>query len=539
MAPRTRLHRLLAVLILVILYRISVWAAPPTEPTSGHLAFPTAEGYGRFAIGGRGGKVYHINSLSTGSGSGGSCNAGGCGGSAPFSAGTVTFRDCVQDRFGVGPRTCIFRVGGLIDFSPSDCVSCFNPVPPYLTIAGQTAPGSGILLKAMLLDIRDSHDVIIRHIRSRPGPDPIGGPHSDLKSFGASTYSGLGTNGPFTQNIIFDHCSGGWANDDTTSIYYAYDVTFQWNLWSEGFENAFNGWYGKCGVIGGGSRISYIHNLCANFVDRLPYVQAGDVQMVNNVLYNAPGAINVNPWYGNIRLAVIDNYMKIGSASSENPEGVYIREIGFTAAPCVTGDNCAGGPAAYAQRVTTDTQIYVHNNYHNALRPTGAEPQDAIIRWHTNSGDNLPSYTTVPVGFPVMPTLPSQTDAATAYTQVLAKAGAYQVGDGVYATVRSDSIDQRARTDTVNGTGLWRADTPAEVGGYPTYTSGTPYVDTDGDGMADGWEDAHGLNKNDASDGPTLDVASGYSHLELFLNELAGDGATATTGVPTLIRVLR
>jgi hypothetical protein len=209
---------------------------------------------------------------------------------------------------------------------------------------------------------------------------------------------------------------------------------------------------------------------------------------------------------------------------------VYIREIGTTGAPCTAGDNCFGGPAAYAQRVSTDTQIYVHDNYHNTLRPTGSEPQDAIIKWHTDSGDNLPSYTTIPAGFPVMPTIPSQTNAATAYTDVLAKAGAYKVADGVYATVRSDSIDQRARDNTTAGTGLWRAYPSAEVGGYPTYATGTAYVDTDGDGMADAWEDAHGLNKNDASDGPTLDEASGYSHLELFLNEMAGDGTAAGSG---------
>ena len=125
------------------------------------------------------------------------------------------------------------------------------------------------------------------------------------------------------------------------------------------------------------------------------------------------------------------------------------------------------------------------------------------------------------------PALSSQTSAAQALTDALNKAGAYAVAGGS-ATVRRDSIDQRAVTDVINGTGNAFLSNESQVGGYPTYNSGTPYPDTDGDGMSDAWETAHGLNPNDASDGPTL-TANGYTNLENFLNELAGDNIPGQT----------
>ena len=132
----------------------------------------------------------------------------------------------------------------------------------------------------------------------------------------------------------------------------------------------------------------------------------------------------------------------------------------------------------------------------------------------------MPRSGTLLPGFPV---ITDETSAAQAYTDVLAKAGAR-------VPVR-DSVDQRAVNDVLNGTGHIITH-PSQVGGYPVYNSGTPYTDTDGDGMSDSWETANGLNPTNAADGPTI-AANGYSNLENFLNELAGD-TPATPGPPDI-----
>jgi pectate lyase len=120
--------------VLAVAFVCALLVLCPAPVVSQVKAFPSAEGYGANALGGRGGKAYNINSLAAGSGSAGSCNSGGCGGSAPFTSGSVTLGDCLADRFGVGARSCIFRVGGTINWT-IEYPTSFS----YLTIAGQTA----------------------------------------------------------------------------------------------------------------------------------------------------------------------------------------------------------------------------------------------------------------------------------------------------------------------------------------------------------------------------------------------------------------
>ena len=111
------------------------------------------------------------------------------------------------------------------------------------------------------------------------------------------------------------------------------------------------------------------------------------------------------------------------------------------------------------------------------------------------------------------PAIPSQTDAFQAKTDVLNNAGAT-------VPVR-DSVDVRVINDVKNGTGNALIRLPDDVGGYPTINAGTPYTDTDADGMSDAYETANGLNPNYPSDGPVI-TANGYSNLENFLHTLAG-----------------
>ena len=205
---------------------------------SQQLAFPTAEGYGKYSKGGRGGVVYEVTTL----------NASGTG-----SLGAAINAS--------GPRTVVFRVSGTIegDFSISN---------DKITIAGQTAPGDGICIKGSITN--SASDVIIRYIRIRANPivetDAIWG--------------------RYEKNIIVDHISASWSSDEVMSLYHNENVTIQWCMITE--PCAKNGDGHRFGGIWGGPYSSHHHNLIAHSDSRNPRWASGcgynDYR--NNVLYN-------------------------------------------------------------------------------------------------------------------------------------------------------------------------------------------------------------------------------------------------------------
>ena len=480
-----------------------------TYTTGPQLAFPTAEGYGRFAQGGRGGKAYNINSLLNTAGSGGSCNEGGCAG------GTITFRDCLQDRFGVGKRTCIFKVGGLLTWPCSYEVGLpgCDVHGPYITIAGQTAPGDGIMLKNFQLLFRNTaHNVIVRHLRIRPGKDiPSPSDGGALKIFEDTTSGSC-------HDIIFDHVSLGWNPDDAVVFWGGHNLTIQWSIFSDGLgTTVLPSGPGKCGqwipFASGNQSMSTLHNFMANMGNRCPALTNGNQQVVNNLMYNFYEGTIVHPGLADLPAFTefVSNYWKVGPNTPEG-FGMKINLYGCGAPDAI----CATADASLA---------YLSGNIHTIDRPTLAGPEDAMV---LQVGSSPLPITATPLGFP---TIPSQTDAFTARDQALARAGAYAVGDGIYNPVRRDSIDQKAINDFNNGTGRNSLLDEALLGGYPTYSAGVGYTDTDWDGIADAWETAHGLNPTNAADGPQL-AANGYSNLENFLNELAGDEVSGSRRPP-------
>lgn len=498
---------------------------PPPGP---QLAFPTAEGWGRFAKGGRGGKAYNINSLSRSAGSGGSCNAGGCSG------GEITLSDCMTDRFGVGARTCIFRIGGLIDFSDNGtrkCERCADATP-FLTVAGQTAPGDGIMIRGMEFGMSNTHDIIVRHLRLRAGNTPF----NDQGSMGTIGYTNP------THDVIFDHFSVGWAPDDTIESD-GWNFTFQWGIVSEGLGYCQTLPEPYCdtskaqGTDGGDDRtsqgepvgVSLLHNYYAHMEKRLPIIGGGRVQIVNSMIYNSGGS-GIMVFFaqsGRNRgdLELVNNYWVSGPDNNNGHPWV-------TLLACGNGNNC---PEVQASRV------YLSGNYHSLHRPDNSSPETDVIE-----GDPPwdPQVVSTPFGDP-FPPVPSQVSAQQAHTDLLARAGAYAVAGGGMSP-RRDLIDQRSIDSSACGlsgsclagyypSGAYDTQTtdsyagPAtDAHGWPTYNNGTPYPDTDGDGIADDWETAHGLNPTDAADGPAL-ASNGYSNLENFINELAGDGAPLGT----------
>ena len=212
----------------------------------GPLAFPGAEGYGKYTRGGRGGAVYAVTTLAD--------------------AGPGSLRAAVEAS---GPRTVVFRVSGTIALE-----SPLTIRNPNITIAGQTAPGDGIAIKNHPLMI-GADEVIIRYIRVRLGDQT----DADTDAVSAR----------YVRNIILDHVSASWSVDETMSIYHADDVTVQWSLVSESLYLTHHdkGAHGF-GGIWGGNRSTYHHNLLAHHSSRNPRFASGcgTTDFRNNVVFN-------------------------------------------------------------------------------------------------------------------------------------------------------------------------------------------------------------------------------------------------------------
>jgi pectate lyase len=414
------------------------------------LAFPGAEGFGRFAKGGRGGQVIEVTNL----------NDSGIG----------SLRAALTAQ---GPRTVVFRVSGTIDLN--NWIRIENP---FLTIAGQTAPGDGVTIKGML-DFR-TDDVVVRYIRVRPGPGSI--PSPEVTDAIAVTYN--------SNNVILDHVSLSWASDEVASIWGPSDVnniTIQWSIIAESLHCPTprhpEGCHGKGTLIGGGTtNASFHHNLLAHHVDRNPNLTSGNQDIVNNVIYNYGDiGTNLRGLWAVLSANVVGNYYLPGP---DSPTKRTVRLYG--------GDS-----------YTASSGVYVEGNIHPVYRPNNSLPETDIIY----RGGGQPELPTAGSRFNFSQV--TTTDAFQAKIDVLNKAGAI-------LPVR-DSVDARVVDDVRNLTG-GIINMPSDVGGYPILSSGTPPADNDHDGMPDNWELANGFNPNDASDGLQDANGNGFTNLEEYLN---------------------
>lgn len=415
------------------------------------LAFPEAEGFGRLAKGGRGGQVFEVTNLKDN--------------------GLGSFRAALEAH---GPRTVVFRVSGTIVLA--DRIQIVNP---YLTIAGQTAPGEGVEINGML-DIQ-THDIIIRYLRVRVGagslPEPV-------------VRDSIQITGPSSENIILDHVSLSWGVDETFSIWNAPagGFTVQWSIISESLNCPApqhpKGCHGKGVLIGGRTtKVSFHHNLLAHHPDRNPNLTSGDIDMVNNVIYNYRSVQNIRPKYGVMRVNAIGNAYIPGPNTPTKPGAIRLY----------------GG-----QKYNEASGVYLKGNvYPDKGTAESIEQMDMVYRF--GSSPDL-----VVVGkrynFPLVAT----SDAFQAYDHVLEKAGAI-------LPIR-DAIDRRIVKEVRNKTGKL-IDMPSDVGGLIKLASGASPQDTDKDGMPDHWEIKWGLDPKDEVDGVKDTDNDGYTNLEEFLND--------------------
>ena len=463
-------------------------------------AFPTAEGFGAASVGGRGGVVCPVTDTSD-SGSPGS------------------LRYCLMLN---QPRTVIFRTSGTITLT-----DVIQSPSPYLTIAGQTSPG-GIQIKGNqstsptnwgIWFTSGSHDIIIRHLRVRTG-----GGNQDDAGANLLFYS---TTSPI-YNVIVDHCDFEWGSDSQLQFYGGdgHDFTSQWNLIAEGAQNSANE-NGKGDHIGGfggfPTRMSVHHNAYVNNYQRVPLVQHGSViDFRNNVIYNWGGNNGaVFGQYGthhSVFANVINNIWLVGPQS-----GTPFLALGNGGPVDVAGGSAEAG----------GTKVFLSGNWGPGCT-SGCADQWAGLS--PNTWDRFEAFG----DGATYPAPQSQFDAGSAYsvasvTTTPTSTLLATVLPVVGATVPlRDSASTRILTDAQTGGGTVFI---TSGGPWPTFSNVTPPVDSDGDGIPDAWESSHGLNPNNASDGAAI-TASGYSNLELYLNELAGDsGAAPSVPAPFNLRL--
>lgn len=438
------------------------------------LAFPGAEGFGKYVTGGRGGKVVAVTNL----------NDNGEG----------SFRWAIE-QFPGEPLTVVFRVGGLIELQSKIQIKRSD-----LTIAGQTAPGDGICFKdnSFILNgagIKGNHgNIIIRFIRSRPG----GTLKNGLYGFDMEN----------CHDVIVDHCSFSWANEECAAMYDTKNTTVQWSIVSEGLYDAGH-MKGKrsYGGVWGGQYASYHHNLFAhlnNRAIRFNGARAHDtialIDYRNNVVYNwaNPNACyggEVNIAGGVSQVNIVNNFYKPGPASPDIVKFVH---------------------ASYqAENAKGTGQWYVEGNIMDTWKSLTKKNEKGVDLEEAGNPSNALSDKPFPVSVP----LPVET-AEQAYVRVLKYAGAYlPVRDAVDTRIINETKDRKASGKGVFGKpGI--IDIPGAVGGWPAYANGQAPADTDQDGMPDEWEKKNGLNPADPEDRNKKDN-SGYTMLEIYLNELA------------------
>jgi hypothetical protein len=417
-------------------------------------AFPGAEGFGAVAVGGRGGRVIEVTHLEDN--------------------GPGSLRAAVEAE---GPRVVVFRTGGTIELRSELVLT-----NPYITIAGQTAPGGGITLNTHPTNPRSAltikggaHDVVIRYLRIRPGPSTVRDQPNDdshvkdaLQILDAS-------------RVIVDHCSFSWATDEVVSTFSsASDVTIQHCIIAEALKNTQRGGVDGKGLLLGGpraERISAHHNLLVHNLGRNPMIKAcGTVDVVNNVmLVPANSAMVVDGEYGNTPVNLVGNYVM-----APNADGlVYgVRVLGMRPVSLYVEGNL--GP---------------HRAAHDSPEELFVDPGNQSRSYLGLKRHTAPAITTV--------------SAQVVYQHVLDAAGCTRPS--------RDSVDERIIEDVRRRRCRLLHD-PAEVGGWPQLAAGTPESDADRDGVPDQWERRHGLNPTDASDGAGDADGDGYTNLEEYLN---------------------
>ncbi len=466
------------------------WAARPTDlPQANIPAFPGAMGGGQYSFGGRGGKVLTVTSLED--------------------RGPGTLREACEET--VGPRIVVFNVAGIIRLKTPVIVNA-----PYLTIAGQTAPGDGVCVAGESFWV-NTHDVVVRHMRFRRGETKV---ERRDDSFGGNPVG----------NIMIDHCSCMWGLDENISFYRhmfnpqdgtkdlklpTVNVTIQNTISAQALDT-YNHAFGS---TLGGENCSFMRNLWADNAGRNPSIGWNGVfNFVNNIVYNWVHR-SVDGGDYTALYNIINNYYKPGPLTPKDSP------IGYRMVKPESGRSKLGylvfGRVYCNGNIMEGNEKVTKNNWDGGVQvedlPNAAQYTDSM-KW--NQPFPMPE-------FPIM-------NAKDAYNFVLDNVGATFpkrdiVDQHVIEQVRTGKVFYDQSVDSIDFYQFKHRRLPKDsykqgiitdirqVGGYPEY-KGTPYIDSDKDGMPDAWEKKYGLNPNDPSDAIKDCNGDGYTNIEKYIN---------------------
>lgn len=468
------------------------WAKRPFDlPQAEIPAFPGAEGGGMYSFGGRGGKVILVTSLED--------------------DGPGTLREACETG---GARIVVFNVAGIIHLKSPLMVRA-----PYITIAGQTAPGDGICVagESFLLD---THDVIIRHMRFRRGETNVGRRDDAI-------------GGNAIGNIMIDHVSASWGLDENMSMYrHMYDVpgkadeeklpTVNITIQNSIFSEALDTWNHSFGSTLGGENCSFIRNLWANNAGRNPSIGwNGIFNFVNNVVFNWVHR-SIDGGDHTAKYNIINNFFKPGPATDLN-KSVSHRIIKPESRFTLNGRKVYG--AVYANgNIVEGNEKVSKNNWDGGVQIESKENAGEFAKYIKSNKPHPMPYMTIK-------------SAEESFDFVLENAGA--------VLPRRDLVDQRIARVVKTGEIEYSEDAGIEgvpqfkhrrlppdsykqgiitdinqVGAYPEY-KGNPYIDTDKDGMPDEWEKKYaklGFDANNPNDARLDCNGDGYTNIEKYIN---------------------
>lgn len=478
------------------------WAGRPEDlPQASIPSFPGAEGGGMYSFGGRGGQVITVTSLAD--------------------HGPGTLREACETG---GARIIVFNVAGIIRLETPLIIRA-----PYVTIAGQSAPGDGVCVAGETVWI-DTHDVVIRHMRFRRGETWVGRRDDAI-------------GGNPVGNIMLDHISASWGLDENMSIYrHMYDegigkkplklptvnITIQNSIFSEALDT----WNHAFGSTLGGENCSFMRNLWANNSGRNPSIGwNGTFNFVNNVVFNwVHRSIDGGDYTA--RYNIINNYFKPGPATPKDKpiaHRILKPESGRS-----TLDRRVYGRAYVDGNIVEGNDKVTKDNWAGGVQmedmPDKDDPYKEVLLSDDISKYKGEIYWDRPMPMPTLTIMP----AKKAYDYVLENAGA--------TFPRRDAVDQRVTRTVKTGKPEYVENVDlshvpkfkyrrlpedsykqgiitdiAQVGGYPDYT-GESYVDSDGDGMPDAYEKKVGLDPNDPSDANGDLNGDGYTNIEMYIN---------------------
>ena len=456
----TRHCRIVAFAVALFVDRLAMAPGASAEDaaTSQQLAFPGAEGYGRFARGGRGGDVYAVTSLED--------------------DGPGSLRDGV--RTATGPRTITFALSGTIALKTPLVVEKSN-----ITIAGQTAPGDGICLRDQTFRIKNASHIIIRYVRFRLG---------DRNKPRPSGPDCLNTDD--VDHLIFDQITATWGIDGNHDLRRGGNFTLQWSIYAEALHDSLHE-KGPHAMLASfrdlTAGVSLHHNLLASSRERHPTLGGSPrtdpraiVDFRNNVIYNVEGATNL----GNCQVNMVNNYFRPGPNSTEGRL-----------------------PLAVKAENRGATKVYLASNVFEGADALNQDNFRAIDFTRWSKGNYLLTNLAeirVDSELPLEDDCPSTQSAPDAYEAVLRRSG---------ASLRRDAADARL-VQGVRERSHRRIDSQEDVGGWPKLKSSAPPSDGDGDGMPDAWEQRCRLNPDDRADGNHDRDQDGYTNLEEYLNSL-------------------